>query len=63
MEDLELDRITIRKHGGPASFARLLGMNKPGSTQTVSNWLTRGIPPAVKLKHPHVFGIRIKKAA
>lgn len=52
MTDAEL----IRRLGGPASVAKLLRYDKrPGGVQRVSNWLKRGIPAAVKVKHPELF--------
>ncbi|MDN7763014.1 MULTISPECIES: hypothetical protein [Burkholderia cepacia complex] len=52
---IERDRQVIAKHGGPAKFARLLGLDDPGGTQRVSNWLRRGIPPSIKLEHLDLF--------
>ncbi len=55
MTDAEI----IYHYGGAAKFASLLGLEKTGSIQRVSNWITRGIPAEVKLKHPDLFGITI----
>lgn len=52
---IERDRQVIAKHGGPAKFARLLGLDERGGTQRVSNWLRRGIPPSIKLEHLDLF--------
>lgn len=57
------DQEIISYHGGPTSFAKILGLTTPGSVQRVSNWLTRGIPADVKLQHPHLFGITISAVA
>lgn len=52
MDDPEL----IKSLGGPAKVAELLGFDKTaGGVQRVQNWITRGIPPKVKLEHPEVF--------
>lgn len=51
MTDAEL----IDKAGGPTRLAALLGLNKRGSVQRVSNWRARGIPPRVRLDHARVF--------
>lgn len=50
-EDAEL----IKELGGPAKVAERLGYDKHGGTQRVQNWISRGIPPRVKLDHPDVF--------
>ncbi len=47
MNDAEI----IQSIGGPAEVARLLGYERNGGTQRVFNWLKRGIPDSVKLKH------------
>lgn len=41
--------------GGPVKVAALLGYRKEGGVQRVQNWKARGIPPAVKVAHPHLF--------
>lgn len=52
MNDAEL----IRVLGGPTKVAELLGFDKAdGGVQRVQNWLTRGIPAAMKLKRPDLF--------
>ncbi len=51
MNDAEL----ITHHGGPTKLASLLGFPKHGGAQRVQNWIERGIPPAVKVKHPELF--------
>lgn len=55
MTDAEI----ISHHGGPSNLARLMGLEKPGSVQRVSNWIARGIPAEVKLAHPELFGITL----
>lgn len=49
------DRELIEELGGPARVAELLGYDKDGGVQRVCNWLTRGIPAAVKLERPDLF--------
>jgi hypothetical protein len=49
------DRTRIERLGGPARVAEMLGYEKEGGTQRVHNWLTRGIPPKVKLERPDLF--------
>lgn len=52
MEDAQL----IKDLGGPAALAEKLGYDKQrGGVQRVQNWLTRGIPPKVKLQRPDLF--------
>ena len=52
MTDPEL----IRSLGWPTKVAELIGFDKTaGGVQRVQNWITRGIPPRVKLQHPDVF--------
>lgn len=51
MSDAEL----IDKLGGPAKVAELLKYRKPAGTCRVHNWKTRGIPAAVKVRHPELF--------
>jgi hypothetical protein len=46
------DKDLIAKFGGPSAIAKLLGFK---SKQRVHNWLTRGIPPSVKLAYPNIF--------
>lgn len=36
-------------------MAELLGFDKDGGVQRVHNWLTRGIPPAIKVSRPDLF--------
>lgn len=33
----------------------MLGFDKDGGVQRVHNWLTRGIPPAIKVSRPDLF--------
>ena len=51
MNDSEL----IEQLGGPTKVAELLKYDKHGGVQRVQNWLTRGIPPKVKLERPDLF--------
>lgn len=53
---IQSDRQTIERLGGPAKVAELLGYEKSlGGTQRVCNWLVRGIPAAVKVARPDLF--------
>lgn len=49
------DAARIKRLGGPARVAELLGYDKQGGTQRVHNWIARGVPPSVKLAHPDLF--------
>jgi hypothetical protein len=50
------DKSLIKTLGGPAKVARLLGyVPNKGGTQRVQNWLSRGIPFEVKVKHRDIF--------
>ena len=49
---IQSDKDLIAQLGGPAAVAKRLEFN---STQRVHNWLTRGIPPSVKLAYPKIF--------
>lgn len=56
MSNLENDKATIARLGGPTKVAELLHYDtKKGGVQRVQNWLTRGIPPQVKLDYPDLF--------
>jgi hypothetical protein len=58
------DKAVIDALGGPAEVARLLSLDtKKGGVQRVHNWRTRGIPPAVRLDHPELFGTPAPKPA
>ncbi len=59
MNDTEL----ITHLGGPTRVAELLGLKKEWGVQRVQNWLTRGIPPKVKLEWPHLFLPGMRQAA
>ena len=53
---MESDKEIIEALGGPAKVAELLKYDKAkGGVQRVNNWVSRGIPPSVKLKHPDIF--------
>ena len=45
------DKQIILALGGTSAVAKLLGT----SQQRVNNWMTRGIPPKVKLEYPELF--------
>jgi hypothetical protein len=49
------DSKLIDSLGGPAKVAELLGYDKPGGTQRVHNWRTRGIPSRVRLENQSLF--------
>jgi hypothetical protein len=49
------DQERIRVLGGPTKLARLLGYARDGGPQRVANWMTRGIPPRVKVERPDLF--------
>jgi hypothetical protein len=50
------DKDLIRKLGGPTKVAEMLSLDKSrGGVQRVSNWMSRGIPAAIKLAHPDIF--------
>lgn len=50
------DAELIKSLGGPTKLAETLGYDKAaGGVQRVQNWMTRGIPAAVKVQHPDLF--------
>ncbi|WP_170067356.1 hypothetical protein [Malikia spinosa] len=49
------DAETIKSLGGPTAVARLLGLEMPDGSRRVHNWIKRGIPAAIKVKHPEIF--------
>jgi hypothetical protein len=50
------DKELIIELGGATKVAELLGLDKTtGGVQRVHNWMSRGIPAAVKLAHPDLF--------
>lgn len=49
------DAQLIAHHGGPTKLAKLLDFPERGGVQRIQNWITRGIPPAVKVQHPKLF--------
>jgi hypothetical protein len=54
MTHQKTDQQLIKELGGPTKVARLLGFDKHGP-QRVQNWLLRGIPSSMKLRHPNLF--------
>jgi hypothetical protein len=50
-ERVKADAEKIRQLGGPAAVAAHLGYK----VQRVHNWISRGIPPLVKLDRPDLF--------
>ena len=57
--EIEQDKRLLNSLGGYSSVARKLGK----SPQCVFNWSKRGIPAAIKLKHPDLFLKKQKKTA
>lgn len=54
--DIDADRQTIERLGGPTKLAELLGYDKTaGGVQRIQNWKKRGIPSEVKLQRPDLF--------
>jgi hypothetical protein len=51
-QQLQSDKDLIAKLGGASALAKKLGFT---SKQRVHNWMTRGIPPAIKLAYPKLF--------
>ncbi len=50
------DAQLIADLGGAAKVAELLGLDKAkGGVQRVHNWISRGIPAAVKVERPELF--------
>lgn len=50
------DRKIIENLGGATKVAKLLNYDlEKGGAQKVHNWITRGIPPKVKLEFPNLF--------
>lgn len=54
-EIIDGDRKLIEAMGGPTKLAEVLGYDKHGGVQRIQNWLSRGIPPKVKLQRPEIF--------
>lgn len=54
-ERIARDKALIDELGGPAKLAGKLGYDKDGGVQRVQNWMTRGIPAAVKVDRPDLF--------
>lgn len=57
MNSIENDARRIAELGGPAAVAKRISEESgcPVSVQRVHNWQSRGVPPAVKLRHPQLF--------
>jgi hypothetical protein len=55
MTTIERDKALIQELGGPTRVAELLSLPKYGGAQRVQNWMTRGIPAAVKVQRPDLF--------
>jgi hypothetical protein len=56
MSKLHPDAAVIASLGGSAKLAeRLRYDKKAGGIQRVQNWMTRGIPAAVKVQFPELF--------
>lgn len=58
---MQSDKELIETLGGAAKVAELLGYDKQGGVQRVHNWLSRGIPPKVKLEYPRIFLSALKE--
>lgn len=55
-DTLHPDAELIKSLGGPSKLAETLGFDKAaGGAQRVQNWMTRGIPAAVKVQRPDLF--------
>ncbi|MDB5937489.1 MAG: hypothetical protein JWQ01_4833 [Massilia sp.] len=55
-DQIQADKDLIEQHGGPTKLAEELGYDTTtGGAQRVHNWMTRGIPPRVKLARPDLF--------
>ena len=52
---MKKDAARIKRLGGPAQLAKILGFKEPGGTQRVHNWTKRGIPAEIKLNWPDLF--------
>jgi len=52
------DKQVIEDLGGATKVCELLGYEKHGGVQRVQNWMTRGIPPKVRLERPDLFPMR-----
>lgn len=48
------DKNLIEQLGGASKLADLLDLGE-GGVQRVHNWISRGIPPKVKLERPDLF--------
>ena len=55
MTNTQSDAELIRDLGGPTKVAEKLGFKMPGGAQRVQNWVVRGVPDAIKVKHPYLF--------
>lgn len=55
MNTIQRDSELIRALGGPSKVAEILNIDKRGGAQRVQNWMTRGIPAAVKVSNPTLF--------
>jgi len=55
MTALDKDIQIITGLGGPSKVAELLNLPKKGGQQRVQNWLSRGIPAAIKVERPDLF--------
>ena len=51
MSNIQKDRDLIKSHGGATTLAKKINYQ----VGRVQNWTVRGIPPAEKLKFPHLF--------
>lgn len=63
MQTNQTDADVISALGGPSKVAELLEMDKRGGAQRVQNWISRGIPAAIKVKYPEIFMPELVKRA
>ena len=55
-DQIKADKELIEDFGGPTKLAVILGYDKfRGGVQRVQNWMTRGIPPRVKVDNREIF--------
>jgi len=52
---MNADELLIKRLGGPAKVAAMLGYDKARGVQRVHNWCSRGIPARVKVARPDLF--------
>lgn len=60
---MSADESLIKRLGGPAKVAQMLGYDKSGGVQRVHNWCKRGIPARVKIQRPDLFMLPLAEPA